>query len=198
MATKKTKNITQQWNDYFMGLSKSQRRVAIATDVIESVKKGVYKTGYGYVTLQRKPTFAGALYDLDFQSNLDKIAQCHVCALGGCLVSMVKYIDGATIGELDGGGNAHQWERLNDYFSARQMALIEGVYERWTTTLGIRSGERQGVAGHEFKYHLTKGDMHILNTSEKLKLFPNDKEQRLKKIMENIVRNDGEFKPLQG
>lgn len=190
----KSNDITKQWSDYFKSLTKPQQRVAIALDVIASVKKGTYITDDVYVVLYpKKGINMYEIGELDFQKNMDKIESCTVCGVGACLVSLIKYTNNATIEELNDYDG--QWDKLAKYFSPKQLMFIEGVFEDVYNT---DPGDCIGMASCDLNYNVTKSDANILNEVNEKNLYSRNRDKRMIAIMENIVRNKGMFLPLQG
>lgn len=196
------KSTIKKWNDHFKSLSKPEQRVAIAKDVIASVKKGFYNAESTYLTLPSEvemkvwttdslthdaiPTKLG---ERDVQSHFNEMNGCTVCGVGSCLVSLVKFTNNVNFFDLLQ-GDSDIWKRLTKYFSLSQLHMIEAIFEDnsgYGTTKAISLG-----------YSPSEKIAEELNQCRATLLYPFEKNERLIAIMNNIVRNNGTFKPKEG
>jgi hypothetical protein len=154
-------------------LTKAQKRVAIAKDVLKQLKalnvvKGTYLRNYG-LQLPRND---------QAKQHINQISRgCEVCALGACFLSHIRLFNEVDVGTLAGrcgetvncvfAGSDLIDAELHKYFTYDQLLLIEAAFEGWT-------GE--GYEARDFY------DKHP------------DPKERLQAIMQNIVKNNGEFK----
>jgi hypothetical protein len=195
MATKtKTKTKTKKKT-----LTKNQMRVAIAKDVISQIKTrkiipqvGVWMEDPKMGSLEEivsdgverylESDDTCRLMPFPAQDYTKKVKNCRVCALGSIFVSSVNLFNGV---EFDNGEEVYDCfenlksSPLNRYFSAEELALIEGCFEGDDGLHADRLNTRdRGVAiAFTSKYPIVK--------------------KRLEAIMNNIIKNDGLFKPEQ-
>jgi hypothetical protein len=195
MATKtKTKTKTKKKT-----LTKNQMRVAIAKDVLSQIKTrkiipqvGVWmedpKMGslddivYNAVDNYLDSDDTCRLMPFSAQDYTKKVKNCRVCALGSIFVSSVNLFNGV---EFDNGEEVYdcfenlKTSPLNRYFSPEELELIEGCFEGDDGLHADRLNTRdRGVAiAFTNKYPIVK--------------------KRLEAIMNNIIKNDGSFKPEQ-
>ena len=185
--TKKQLKI-QKRNADFAKLSKAEKRVAIAKDVLAQIAAGKYVAEAGvYVETQIPVT----QQDSDKQvCDLIEGKECHVCALGSVFVSAVKFADKLTVGDVEEfpyvydeddpvNLNPFQSGYLTQFFSRGQLGLMECCFER-------------GPAG-DFS-----GAVDDMELPEQWGSSFEDDRDRLVAIMENVVRNGGTFKPVLG
>lgn len=147
--------------------------LAIANDVLARLKRKnniVPIQGAGYVSFSKEAKFE-AIYiaEESAQKHLKMLQKgCEVCALGGMFISYIGLKNNVTVQDLE--LDIGMRESLQEAFSSEQLHLIEGSFEGWC------DDNSESVVFYE--------------------KFENDK-KRLKKIMENIVRNNGKFIPKQ-
>lgn len=165
-------------NEVFEKLTKAQKRVQIAQDVIKSLNAGKLVAEQGiYVTRNRKTKALGKeLFDENVTCGLDtileKIPKCNVCALGGLFVEAVKRHDKITTDEISSDPWQHELHYyLKKFFSVEQLRMIEDAFE----------SEGPSMYGNDKA-------LTFCNTLKK----PRD---RMLKIMNNIVENNGTFRP---
>jgi hypothetical protein len=165
---------TAKWNLYFAGLTKAEKRVAIAKDVLAQLKLGTIKSTPGtYTSITRT--------DDDGQ-----IQKCEACALGALFAC-------ATVREVVEDGrdtmeNESSWEmreKLAPYFSADQLGAIENAYERGAI---VYAEEIFGLDNQTTAF--VESDA-VLNFNKGIR----NKRERMERIMKNIIRNNGTFIP---
>jgi len=107
--------------------------------------------------------------------------KCHVCALGACLAGLLT-----SRGEEFTEGNK-QYDIRNELpkvFSKKQLMLIEIAYERFPELAGLFARpDTIPPTGKQISRAYAFG---LRYTTE---------ETRMRAIMENIIRNGGQFKP---
>lgn len=174
----------------FSKLSKPQKRVAIAKDVLQQIKQKKYiAEAERYVS---RINFVDAFdsYGEDIKSNFKKIKDCRVCAMGACLMSATKFANklnfedvGHSISDLK---NEKVQTLFAEIFSPKQLLLIETAFE------GNNGGDKVGEEIFEID------SCQYANEKIKCDKF-HDKydnpQSRMIGIMENIIKNKGEFKP---
>lgn len=161
-------------NALFNSMTPSQRRVAIAKDVILQIKASRYKTGHtGYIE-DFKPQNGVSIHDAPLQKTICNMESCRVCARGAMVLSAIKkfnnYNDPRLITEEHYDTyTLRAAESL--YFSENQAVLIESAYER-------RSLNPTKACDAAVRYG---------------KSLSGRKSERLIQIMRNIIRNHGKF-----
>lgn len=191
----------QHWNRKFQAFTAAQKRVAIAKDVLDQIEAKTITPKKGtYVAL--KGVRGKGFYELPVQENFDKV-KCTTCALGGLLTCMVKFTNDATMKDLDNPGMDYDsgtennlWKRLAKFFGKKQLFLIEHVFENWT--YGMWDTYAKGQMA-ELGFKASDKDRQLVNkVNATWGLYPKTAKDRMIAIMENIIRNNGTFKPLQG
>lgn len=167
MTSKKT---IEKWNNYFNSLSTEEKRVAIAKDVLAQIKdKRLIPMSMIYFVINTTLDESSSI-----QANLNKVT-CHACALGSLMFSHIKYNNKVTVREGSSICNNNSIsERLKDYFDRTQLNLIETAFEKWFTD---ESNTTDEIIASKY-----------CNNSE-------NSEQRIIKIMKNLIRNKGTFVP---
>ena len=173
--------LIEKQNKEFQKLSKKQRRLAIARDVLSQLraKKFIAQTGIYLRADDLKNEEAAEPVDLQcflLQTN----PQCTVCGIGAAVCSLARLGDEVQYGS-EGAfrDNTDYHGKLRPVFSEKQIHLIEWAFEGRETT----------DEAYDF-----------LSTKERLsaeKFFtkhPNT-DKRLAAIFRNIVKNNGTFKP---
>lgn len=163
-------------------LTKAQRRVAIAKDVLKwipksNIRRGSYITGSLPSELTPKPKEQLQKYIRDMTS------RCSVCALGACMLSHVRLFDKLTVGEFGAiEGNVVDAMRcdttavLSEVFEREQLAMIECAFEGYDHSCALNWKDAREC------------ESFAANVS--------DSKDKLRMIMKNIIKNDGAFVPV--
>lgn len=173
-------------NAAFKAASKAEKRVLIAKDVLAQLKAGKYAADPGNWATVKAPSS-----DIEKSTEVctiidDPRSECSCCALGALMLSEIRLNDNLKVGKVDedaiyngevqidhnGAG-----DRLNRYFSDKQLRLMEIAFEQGGGSCQARTEEEFRA---EKKYD---DDRH------------EDADARLVKIMKNVVKNGGTFKP---
>lgn len=172
--------------EQFEALPKNEQKILIAKDVIQRMDSALYEVSVGnYLQPEH------SLYSLPKSSDaktaiVSGLANCTVCARGAMFLSMVVFKNRLNVDEVINYGFGYHTEvedycEATDYlstaFSQAEQAQIENAFEQ-TYSYGIRlNSEESRLAamcfGSEF----------------------NEDNDRLHAIMQNIIDNNGEFKP---
>lgn len=157
-------------------MTKAEKRVAVAKDVIAQLNRGklTATTGLYFKAKSCNKDFTG---EVELQKVLKHIPKCEVCAKGALFVGMInKYNDFKLNLKYDYGNdeindevNDSLYPKLKTLFSGKQLRLIEAYFEGWNK-------------------------FDIENTHNFYEKNPNAK-KRMILIMENIIKNNGTFKP---
>jgi len=184
---------TSQLNEKFKKATKAQKRVMIAQDVLDQIRAKRYRAVTG--------KWVDPVWKRDYESQKIKyspnhsakdafenkaIDHCKVCALGGLFMSCTNLNNHTTIEDLEIEADFYLGDRveynekisngLNRIFSQKQLILIESFFE---------GGEGYFSSPRDDNYGEEKGIFY--------KSYSNYK--RLEIIMQNIIDNDGTFKP---
>lgn len=156
----------------FKVLPKVRRRILIAKDVLLRIKLKQFKPGVGYKSFNTKLTNCNT--DVRNAISANKI-KCEGCAKGGIFFSAIALKDSMNLGAarsaLISWGNSFMLEE----FTQRQLDLIETAYENIVFTDSCSYQQHQRAKKFGDKY--------------------NNRDERLKAIMKNIIKNEGTFKP---
>jgi hypothetical protein len=149
--------------------------VAIARDVLEQLRLKRYRaTCGGYVSLD------DIAYDHLEESFKDffktKKVNCDVCALGAAFVSLVNIKNECSVEDVL--NNGMDRERLESVFGCDNMNLMESAFEEGPMDGSDNENE----------------DIYSLETAAKWGNQWHKHEDRLRQIMLNVIRNNGDFK----
>src|SRR5688572_19550646 len=134
MAIKKT-TTKSKWAD----MSKAQKRVAVARDVLKQLKIGKYNAEEGTwaEVFMAKEFDEKKAIGCELQSFVKKAESCTVCGLGAVFVSLVRIDDRFKIRDGDVGyqrnfvlGDDTLIKRLKAIFSREQLSMIEAAFEK--------------------------------------------------------------------
>lgn len=173
-------------NAAFAKLSKAQKCVAVAKDVIEQIKLEKYQAKQQlYVNFLKVPaSYPGLDYDCNsepvssdqFQeATLHDQTVCQCCGIGGCLLSMVRLGNSVSLEDADEVDDQDFiTDQLSKIMSRRQIGMIEAAFEKdGYADLSDTINNRCVSFGQQFK----------------------SPSERLIGIMKNIIANKGEFIP---
>ena len=183
----------------FSKLSKPQKRVAIAKDVIAQIKIGRYVANVGaYIdSINFKNDLEmGEMKNKDIQKNFGKIENCTVCAMGACLMSATKFANKLNFRDIGGSTDDLDNKKVKDLFSKlfspEQLLMIETAFEGE----GESWNDESRVAYDLF--NLNKGyfkGSDMLRASDSFGNGYEEDDEKLIAIMQNIIDNKGTFKP---
>ena len=184
-----------------------EARIAIARDVLAQMRKDVFlpTTGnYCELVLDKKYDWRSELVRFeelqakkDLQDVLqENLSQCSVCAKGALFVSAILKYDNYPLRNdlLDASRtyfNNHDrvMKPLLRYFSRQQLDLIECAFERGRGGVIIFRGFNSNIRFRPNK------DKELYYDAAAFGERYNDVDSRLRAIMNNIIRNEGEFIP---
>lgn len=182
-----------------MRMTKAEKRVEIAKDVLKQIKAKKYKPECGVWFQDSNGVGLNEFIDwskskvLDAKKDIvDKLeGTCSVCALGSLFVSAIdKYnhtkldtslfcADNEVFTSIDGNNPLNKW------FTTRQLLLIENTFE-----YGLGAWSPDAVLNkNELDYWYETVEFAIGKYNYKYPSSTN----RLKAIMNNIIRNKGTF-----
>lgn len=146
-------------------LTKAQKRIAIAKDVLKQLEAGNYDPNYGGFVSSW--AFQNLMVTQDSIKKLTPSMRCGVCAIGAALVSKTKLFNG---GEYrSGDGRESIQDLLAPIFSKKQTQEIEAAFEGTVSRVSV--------------YNFYKRNRRF------------SRGRRMKEIFKNIVANHGTFKP---
>jgi hypothetical protein len=180
----KIKSLMSTQPKTFSKMTKAEKRVAIAKDVLIQIKKGISipTTDNYFGGLSGK--ICNLTYEKEELQNILPESKCEVCAKGALFIADILRRDNFQIDRNTNiyGGTIHK--RLTDIFTRNQLDLIETAFEKNVIEdenkyLVINYVERTEVAKAAIRF----GRRY---TTEK---------NRLIGIMNNIIKNKGIFIP---
>lgn len=186
----------------FNALPRSQRAVLVAQDVIQHIERGLLTitTGNYFQLLNKRKNHLAATANLTIDAKkafLNKEVHCEVCGRGALFISAICFRNELTLGQAyncDFGndrdtGSATKYMRKE--FSKHQQALIEMAFEN--NTFYAPDSER------DYNYVIRWRESILRECRERLTKLPAYQKQQdaylLIKICENIIENNGTFKP---
>jgi hypothetical protein len=181
-------------NEEFKKATKAQKRVMIAKDVLAQIKAERYFPKRGEWA---RPLWSDDQKSIDIKLDPNSsikdafkskaINSCKVCALGGLFMSCTNLNNNTTVGDMKTEYYIGEFVNddvkisngLNRIFTQKQLMLIETYFE--------------GGEGYfkSYSHHFSYSDEKLLVIF--FKSFDDD--ERLKMIMQNIIDNNGTFKP---
>jgi hypothetical protein len=180
-------------NAAFRKLPRAMQRVAIAEDVIAQLraKKFVaYSTYFGWGNIARNghdgdDNISGIAdaneAGVDLSACISQVT-CSVCGIGSLFASAVLNANKLKLNLNTLGERAAEVEYLKRWFSEKQLDLVEAFFERWDEYDRVYKGIHIGS--------------YVIRNSPIYR--EQDDTKRLKKIMENIISNNGKFDPFKG
>jgi hypothetical protein len=168
-------------NTWFAGLSDKEQRLHLAQDVLDQLADGKLRAKSG-VYFHLSAANVRKLKKLSVQEALEQAPTCQVCALGALFVSRVAGYNQFRTGTL-----LEEWADLTSgpltwrgpivsplsMFSSEQISLIECAFE---------CGDEFGNASPWKRMQATRLYEHLRSPRA-----------RLRAIMQNIIRNGGNF-----
>lgn len=173
----------------FKSLSKSEKKVIVAKDVLKHIKSKKYRANAGQYFLNIN--LEGGVLDSDgIKENIKKIKRCDVCAMGACLLSATSYLNKLTFHDLPHAtdNTSDSWELLIKIFSAKELTLIENCFEGENGDSGFGIKRVGAYLGGAIPDNAIYRQYYVEFT---------DDQKRLTAIMKNIIRNKGKFIPKQ-
>lgn len=216
-AAEKTKKRIERENTSFKKLNVAGKRVVIAKDVLEALRlkrikaqRGTYfmtTSSWGDLLKGTRSLHSKGPYgeevvkgSTEVKAAFDAIPTCSACALGSVFMATVQRCDALSVKAAVHYSlasyrsptffNDRMTAYLSDYFTVDQLLLIEDAFEgkkiqdHWSTptTPEQKALSKLRTAATRFNSPSKAGK----------KLTPRE---RLERIMRNIIRNRGTFKP---
>lgn len=168
----------------FSKLTKAEKRVAIAKDVLAQVKiQTIFPVQGNYIEIDE----IKGNFDSDVQVNSlikDKKISCNCCMKGSLFMAHVNKTNHLTLDDLDSHGhsnNESMYERLDKIFTQEQLDLMECAFE------GDLISDSTGKLS-------SKEDL-INKAYDNFFIQYNDETERLIAICKNLIKNKGTFIP---
>lgn len=184
----------------FEKLSKQEKAIAVAKDVLLQMSKNVYipNTGSYINGLEHTAETHSSIKD-----NFDKIKSCSVCAIGSMLLSATHLGNKLSFEELFVGSHVTTVEQLaspkvgellSSMFDDRTLFLIEECFEGG---YDFRTDEFENPTRYSVNVRGLDTSMITSDEIEKCNsfnmMYGNNSPIALKEICENIIRNNGLF-----
>lgn len=168
-------NATKKKNESFGKMTMMEKRVALAKDVLASIKAKKYISSPGtYVSLIKNKCGYDDSIDHTMENLMDTQVTCEVCAIGSLFVSKFKLTKKT---EFDGMDDDDMIASMSGIFGMKALRKLEYFFEG------------RDVAD-EFSTDAKLEDDVLSFTSIKANRDP---ETRLVSIMQNIIDNNGNF-----
>lgn len=208
----------------FNKLSRSKRAIIIAKDVIDQIKLGLYVPGHSYSTdivktrtFDEKDPLLLNLLEQDAATILrnpeNYKIKCEGCARASLFISTIKFKNKLTVEEMKHNDFSYDFDNpycytnegistkyLSEEFSPYQQALIETAYEggRFGCELLDNFSEHMKSKFNSERDKALEFNKKISLKWKKWRLAskrPLKSKYLLIKICENIIKNNGTFKP---
>lgn len=203
--TKAQQNQILKYKEIWKKSNKKQKIILICKDVITQIKKNNYYPHTGmWAELVDNFIFYGNNEVINLQEHFikNKNVQCDCCALGGLLLSTVRYSNQCNINNSS--LSYVKSDKHNNYLTIRDVSSIDDVNHAKNE---IKISKRlQSVFGEnhlkliesyfELNCGAYKSDSYANESVDNTNIWKNKThENRLLSIMNNIIKNDGKFKP---
>lgn len=169
--------------EQFLALSKSEKRVVLAKDVIEILRANkIIARRSTYFDMYKNTSFDPVADEIEINEMVGKV-KCEACAIGGLFIAEVMYTDKAKVG--DAHSSHFIKRRLKEYFEERQLGLIETAFEGNTELSrgkGYSDDEIEAAANYTSLMEFAGGNE--VSSKDAMTL-----------IMQNIIENNGVFVP---
>lgn len=156
-------------------LTKKQMRVVIAKDALTQLRAEKYAATKGIYIDDNLLSSLRDTYNKEgnicAQSSLSSLKKCKVCAKGAIYLSTVRKFNDVKLERFCNDST----NKANEIFGETLLNKVERAFEKWTDM-----------------------DKRYIETNSNLNKFINkypDRNIRLEKILLNIIRNKGVFKP---
>lgn len=178
-------------NIVFNKLSKAEKRVAIAKDVLKQLDEGVFVAERGIysriVDIEQNALYTqDCLIDplKDLKTSIEnKEVICNVCAKGAVFSSLVHFKNEVSIKDGDGITSYEVKKKAKGIFPEKMLDRMETLFE--------------AMNYDEYEYEMEAGEAGLTYyPDKKVKAFAkkyDSADGRMIAIMKNIIRNKGEF-----
>jgi hypothetical protein len=196
-------------NKVFTAASPAQKRVLIAKDVIKQIKAKRFIAAEGswlHLVDKYGNNIAGPLVgEADRSTQIQAMflsgdaPTCECCALGGIMMACTLYNNNQTVGDLAADLNIGRNVRcgtafsngLHRFFSRQQLALIECAFESGRGEFYVNF-DSTTYSRSSLLQHVSR---NTLNRALDYETAYPKTDKRMIAIMQNIVKNNGTFRP---
>ena len=216
MTTSKIQKEIDRRNVIWKASSKREKAVLVAQDVLARLKSGKFTAESGRwlefedINMKEAPV----------QECILRGEECRGCAMGGLMMGLIAWRNKVKFSDISGqyddiygfglGDDAFKYGfglgddafKLSEIFSPSQQALIESTFEGGDGEFGHEWNDYEVECDkdcedstlQEVLKLAKKGDAQNIKSLLFYKRYPDDKD-RLRAIMNNIVKNNGVFVP---
>ena len=165
-------NATKNKNKEFSEMTKMEKRVAVARDVIASIKSLKYNTEAGtYLTMTKRGCDEDVRVSILNLKKPDVV--CNVCAIGSMFVSNIKKTNTNSLSEK----NNKMISSLSELYTERELRFLEFAFEGSDVDDQFQTDEAT-ASRHDAKSFYREHGYD---------------EDRLISIMKNIIKHKGKF-----
>lgn len=164
----------EERNAAFEAMSVAKQRVEIAKDALAQIRAEHFTAGSGYVC------FTSAPENFDSEKSLQPFLlsrnppKCEGCAKAALLLSTIRKRNQLSVGDAEACDGETLHESFSDLWTEHQSDLVEWFYEGWIDQGNASNNQREVfLANYQPVY----------------------RDDRLVRILENIIDNNGTFKP---
>lgn len=180
-AIEREKKLSKKRNAEFRAMPDDRKRVVIAQDVLAQIEMKRLVPTYGtYLTVPSECERKFGEYEFDELQLNDALSgtSCQVCGIGSIFVAAIDRANGCTVGEMTSASDDEfMREYLSNWFSAEQLDLIETAFEGRVVSENVNHHDKKVMRALRFTQDVVRPAT------------------RLRKIMDNILKNQGEFVP---
>lgn len=175
-------------------MTAAQRRkaVEVARDVLLQLRLERLTTDGGYLSVRKDSQAFNPdeeVWNGSFKTAFkeDKSIVCGVCAIGAAYIGYINRFNRVKTCDVLSASDEDMIETMSNVFSSDQLRLMEGFFE---------SGF---VSTPDSFYDMdSEGQDKVLNLMDAFRTRYPERSQRLRAIMLNVIRNNGEFRiPLR-
>lgn len=169
--------MTEAKNKKFSEMTKNEKRVALAQDVLASLKSNKYIATTGtYVEVEVNGEYT-CLDQVNTSTILMESTTCTVCAIGSLFLSNAKQKKNKTLTS----DSDKMASSLRGIFTSKEMRMLEYIFEGEDVNTEFTSKRDEVLCNdmHSFYIKHTGGS--------------NSDDKTLKAIMNNIIKNNGNF-----
>lgn len=188
-------------NAMFEKASPAKKRVMLAKDVLAAIEARRIEPSSGVYTsyISRDSDHARGLHNENvrrYSPSQPAVMtlygeDCQVCAKGALFVARLDRLNGLPLRDLD---TADPSEHLTDYFSQLQLDLIEAAFEG-SDSLAYLADYCEGPEASPEAFSLSEREFEALSKKAKSYASAHAADERLRRIMLNIIANGGTFDP---
>lgn len=180
-------------------LSRKQRRIAVAKDVIDrlNIRKHMNMTHYSYFDIdcdgreEIEETHNKRIWEIPANEAVNVITpNCKVCGIGGMFLGYLQFTDDLTVDDVACVDQDGIIDILSDTFTETEMLVIEDIYENVTNYYypGYSPEDEKNISSHIRAYR-----KHLLRRAHLSELDERADRAILRGICRDIIDNDGKL-----